>query len=100
MEGVCDIFTVRINNFRIGYNGNPVVLATLWCFDAVHAETTRQTCYTAKDAFKSLTQMMTDIIFKYLKINSEMDREMDSEINSGMDSEINSGINSGMDSEI
>jgi hypothetical protein len=96
VEGVCDIFTVRINNFRVGYNGNPVVLATLWCFDAVHAETTRQTRYTAKDAFKCLTQMMTDIIFKYLKINSGINNEMDNEINSGMDSEINSG----MDSEI
>jgi hypothetical protein len=36
----------------IGKDWHPVILATLRSLDAVHAETARQTSYTAKDRFE------------------------------------------------
>lgn len=52
MQCVDHIFGVVLDNVGVGKNRDPVVLAALGGFDAVHAETTRKTCDTTKDRFE------------------------------------------------
>jgi len=49
-----------LNDVGIGKNWDPVVLAALGGFDAVHAETAWETGDTTKDGFKGLGQVVGD----------------------------------------
>lgn len=54
MQRVNNVFGVVFNNIGVGKNRDPIVLATLGSFDAIHAETTGQTSHTTKDRLESL----------------------------------------------
>lgn len=69
MEGVGDIFTISVDNVRVGDNGDPVISASFRGLDPVHAETSGKARDTTENAFKGLTQMMTNIILEHLEIN-------------------------------
>ena len=67
MEGVGYILAVGVDNVWIGDYGNPVVFASFRGFDSVHAETAGETRDTPENTLKGFTQVMADVILKYLK---------------------------------
>ncbi len=54
--------TVLLDDFGLGDEGDPVVIALLPGFEAVHGETTGKTGHTTKDGLEGLGQMMGDEI--------------------------------------
>jgi hypothetical protein len=50
------------DNVGVGQNWDPVVLTALWSFDAIHAETARQTGDTTENGLERFGQVVRDEI--------------------------------------
>lgn len=60
MQRVDNVLRVVLNNVGVSEDWNPIILAALGCFDAVHGEATGETSHAAKDGFEGLGKVMRD----------------------------------------
>jgi len=66
VQGVDHVLGIVLDDVGIGKNRYPVILTTLGCLDAVHAETPGKTGYTTKSGLERFGEMVRDKVLKDL----------------------------------